>query len=83
MLFQSFTFNNGKIAKNRFFKSTMEEQLAHADNPTPTLVKLYGTWAKGGAGILVTGNVMVSQNGKGSVNDVVVSDERALPMLKN
>lgn len=83
MLFQPFTFNNGKTAKNRFFKSAMEEQLAHADNPTPTLVKLYDTWAKGGAGILVTGNVMVSQNGKGSVNDVVVSDERALLMLKN
>ncbi len=82
MLFQSFQFKNGKTAKNRFFKSAMEEQLAKANQPTETLVNLYDTWAKGGTGVLVTGNVMVSQLGKGSINDVVVSDERSLDMLK-
>ncbi|USZ14114.1 NADH:flavin oxidoreductase/NADH oxidase family protein [Moraxella sp. FZFQ2102] len=82
MLFQSFQFKNGKTAKNRFFKSAMEEQLARANQPTETLVNLYDTWAKGGTGVLVTGNVMVSQLGKGSINDVVVSDERSLDMLK-
>lgn len=82
MLFQSFTFAHGKIAKNRFFKSAMEEQLAKRNQPTEQLVRLYDTWAKGGAGILVTGNVMVAENGKGSINDVVLSDERSLPMLQ-
>lgn len=82
MLFQSFTFPNGKTAKNRFFKSAMEEQLAKHDQPTQTLVRLYDTWAKGGTGVLVTGNVMVSETGKGSINDVVLSDERSLEMLK-
>lgn len=82
MLFQSFQFKNGKTAKNRFFKSAMEEQLAKANQPTETLVNLYDTWAKGGTGVLVTGNVMVSELGKGSINDVVVSDERSLDMLK-
>ncbi len=82
MLFQSFQFKNGKTAKNRFFKSAMEEQLAKANQPTETLVNLYDTWAKGGTGVLVTGNVMVSQLSKGSINDVVVSDERSLDMLK-
>ncbi|WLF84714.1 NADH:flavin oxidoreductase/NADH oxidase family protein [Moraxella sp. ZY210820] len=82
MLFQSFTFPNGTTAKNRFFKSAMEEQLAIDNQPTQALVNLYRTWALGGAGVLVTGNVMVSPNGKGSVGDVVVSDDRSLAMLK-
>ena len=82
MLFQPFTFANGKTAKNRFFKSAMEEQLAKQNQPTMPLVQLYDTWAKGGAGVLVTGNVMVAENGKGSINDVVLTDERSLPTLQ-
>ena len=83
MLFTPFTFQNGKTAKNRIFKSAMEEQLAQNDQPSEKLVRLYGTWAQGGAGVLVTGNVMVAESGKGSINDVVISDGRSLEMLKN
>ncbi|EFH21765.1 hypothetical protein NEIPOLOT_02484 [Neisseria polysaccharea ATCC 43768] len=82
MLFTPFTFPNGKTAKNRIFKSAMEEQLAQNDQPSEKLVRLYDTWAKGGAGMLVTGNVMVAESGKGSINDVVISDGRSLEMLK-
>ena len=82
MLFQSFTFPNGQTAKNRFFKSAMEEQLAKHNQPTNELVRLYDTWAKGGIGISVTGNVMVAENGKGSINDVVITDERSMDTLK-
>lgn len=82
MLFTPFTFLNSKTAKNRIFKSAMEEQLAQNDQPSEKLVRLYGTWAQGGAGVLVTGNVMVAESGKGSINDVVISDGRSLEMLK-
>lgn len=82
MLFTPFTFQNGKTAKNRIFKSAMEEQLAQNDQPSEKLVRLYGAWAEGGAGVLVTGNVMVAESGKGSINDVLISDDRALEMLK-
>jgi len=82
MLFTPFTFPNGKTAKNRIFKSAMEEQLAQNDQPSEKLVRLYDTWAKGSAGVLVTGNVMVAESGKGSINDVVISDDRGLEMLK-
>ncbi len=82
MLFQTFTFPNGKIAKNCFFKSAMEEQLTQNNRHSQKLVQLYDVWAKGGAGVLVTGNVMVAQNGKGSLHDVVLSDERDLPLLQ-
>lgn len=83
MLFQPFTFPNGITAKNRFFKSAMEEQLAQDSQPTPHLVQLYRTWAMGGAGVLVTGNVMVAENGKGSIDDVVLRDERSMAALQN
>ena len=83
MLFTPFTFQNGKTAKNCIFKSAMEEQLAQNDQPSEKLVRLYGTWAQGGAGVLVTGNVMVAESGKGLINDVVISDDRGLEMLKN
>ena len=66
MLFTPFAFQNGKTAKNRIFKSAMEEQLAQNDQPSEKLVRLYGTWVQGGAGVLVTGNVMVAESGKGS-----------------
>ena len=83
MLFSSFTFANGQVARNRIFKSAMEEQLAERSQASAKLVRLYDTWAKGGAGILVTGNVMVAMNGKGSIDDVVLSDEESLPMLRH
>lgn len=81
MLFQPFTFANGVTTKNRFFKSAMEEQLATNNDVSRKIVKLYDTWAKGGTGILVTGNVMVSPTGKGSPDDVVLADDHDLPML--
>ncbi|MCH9276790.1 hypothetical protein JS533_010980 [Bifidobacterium amazonense] len=46
--------------KNRFYKSAMNEALAGRDcAPTEAHVRLYREWAKGGTGVLVTGNVMV------------------------
>ena len=82
MLFTPFTFQNGKTAKNRIFKSAMEEQFSQNDQLSEKLVRLYDTWAKGGAGVWITGNVMVAESGKGSINDVVISDDRSLEMLK-
>lgn len=82
MLFQPFTFPNGITAKNRFFKSAMEEHLGIQSRVSGGLIKLYDTWAKGGTGILVTGNVMVSKQGKGSPQDIVLNDEHDMAMLK-
>lgn len=81
-LFTPFSFSNGATAKNRFFKASMEEQLAIGNRVSEALVQLYEVWAKGGAGVLLTGNVMVADNGKGSPDDVVLSDESDMPMLQ-
>lgn len=74
---------NGKTIKNRFFKSAMSETMAKRDNsPNMMHVNLYSQWAKGGAGIVMTGNVMVDRTALGEPGNVVVEDERDLDMLK-
>jgi 2,4-dienoyl-CoA reductase-like NADH-dependent reductase (Old Yellow Enzyme family) len=58
--FSKFTFPSGLILKNRLVKASMEENMS-ADGllPSDELIHLYGQWAQGGAGLLLTGNVMV------------------------
>ncbi|MCA1319461.1 NADH:flavin oxidoreductase/NADH oxidase family protein [Bacillus tianshenii] len=74
---------NGIMIKNRFFKAAMSEGLADERNrPTEKLVRLYETWAKGGAGIVVTGNVMVDRRALGEPRNVVIEDEQDLELLK-
>lgn len=50
----------GLKLKNRIVKAAMTEGLAAPDaRPNADHVRLYRTWAKGGAGLLITGNVIV------------------------
>lgn len=73
---------NGTIIKNRIFKSAMSEALGTVyQNPSESLVTLYKTWAEGGAGIVMTGNVMIDRNALGEPNNVALEDERDLKML--
>ncbi len=57
---QPFTFASGLVVKNRLVKAAMEENLATAQQlPGDELQQLYAQWAKGGVGMIITGNVMV------------------------
>ena len=52
----------GAILKNRLAKAAMTEGLASGENrATPDHARLYGRWAKGGYGLLITGNVVVDR----------------------
>ncbi len=52
----------GAKLKNRIVKAAMTEGLADAHNrATARHVRLYRRWAEGGAGMLLTGNVMVDR----------------------
>lgn len=52
----------GAVLKNRIAKAPMTEGLADAWNrATPRHVTLYRTWAEGGSGLLITGNVQVDR----------------------
>src|SRR5690625_1341991 len=62
----------------------MSETLAVRDNqPTEKYVQLYKRWADGGAGILITGNVMIDRSALGEPGNVVVEDDTHLAMLKS
>ncbi len=51
----------GQVLKNRIVKSAMTEGLADPDGtPNEGHVTLYHAWARGGSGLLITGNVMVT-----------------------
>ncbi len=73
----------GATLPNRIAKSAMAEQLSDADNsPTEAHVHLYRRWARGGAGLLITGHVMVDRRSLSDPRDVVVEDDRDLEMLR-
>jgi 2,4-dienoyl-CoA reductase-like NADH-dependent reductase (Old Yellow Enzyme family) len=79
----SFTLPCGSVLPNRICKSAMSENMADKNHaPSEKLIKLYEVWAKSGAGLLVTGNVMISPNALGEPHNVVVEDEKHLPLLK-
>lgn len=71
----------GATLRNRFAKSAMSEQLAERSAPTADLVRLYERWGEGGAGLLITGNVMIDRRALGEPGNVVVDDERDLAAL--
>lgn len=73
----------GISLSNRLAKAAMNEQLADAKNsPTPEIIRLYKIWALGGAGLIITGNVMIDQKALILPRDVVIEDEEDLPALK-
>jgi 2,4-dienoyl-CoA reductase-like NADH-dependent reductase (Old Yellow Enzyme family) len=73
----------GQVVPNRLLKSAMSETLGTKDNrPTQRLVQLYRTWAEGGIGLSVTGNVMVDRGALGEPGNVVIEDDRDLPLLQ-
>ena len=60
LLFTPLDLPNGARLPNRIAKAATEENLAGpAQMPDDRLVTLYRRWSAGGAGLLITGNVMV------------------------
>ncbi|MCK7550236.1 MULTISPECIES: NADH:flavin oxidoreductase/NADH oxidase family protein [Marinobacter] len=83
ILSQPLTLKTGSVIPNRFAKSAMSETLGTIDNRvTKELVTLYRTWAEGGTGLSITGNVMVDRRHIGEPQNVVLEDERDLVLLR-
>lgn len=60
-LFDPLTLPCGAQVPNRIAKAAMEENMADPGQlPGKELERLYAAWAKGGAGLIITGNVMVA-----------------------
>jgi len=74
---------HGRSLPNRVAKSAMSERLATSEGGvSEELVRLYSRWSRSGAGLLVTGNVMVDARALGETGNVIVEDERDLEGLR-
>jgi 2,4-dienoyl-CoA reductase-like NADH-dependent reductase (Old Yellow Enzyme family) len=83
LLTQPLCLPNGRVIRNRLAKAATSETLAtYANNPTPSLVRLYQRWASSGIGLLITGNVMIDRRALGEPGNVVIEDEVDLPLLQ-
>ncbi|WP_278493298.1 NADH:flavin oxidoreductase/NADH oxidase family protein [Acinetobacter gyllenbergii] len=68
---------------NRIAKSAMSEQLADRHgSPTTDIQQLYAAWARGGTGLLITGNVMIDHRAFVEPRNVVLEDQQFLQAHK-
>lgn len=72
LLSQELVLPCGLRLPNRLCKAAMAEDLSPSHNPDHTFVNAYTDWADGGWGIILTGNVMISDTYLGSPADIAV-----------
>lgn len=83
LVFNSFTFPNSTTIKNRLVKAAMEENMSDENLlPSNELINLYGQWAKGGSGLLITGNVMIDKDAMTGPGGVVLDKDSDLTRFK-
>ncbi len=82
-LFSPLTLPCGVLVKNRIAKAAMTEGVADVnDDANKRHSTLYGTWSAGGAGLLLTGNVMIDRRYLERAGNVVVDDQTDLDGLR-
>ena len=78
-IFDSLALPGGSVIENRIAKAAMEENMADDDqSPSDELLRLYKAWAEGGAGLLISGNVMIDGRAMTGPGGVVLEDARHL-----
>jgi 2,4-dienoyl-CoA reductase-like NADH-dependent reductase (Old Yellow Enzyme family) len=81
-LAQTLSLRCGVSLPNRLAKSAMTEGLADANGlPTQALNQLYTTWAAGGTGLLLTGNIMVDGRYLERAGNMVLEDDDNLGLF--
>ena len=82
-LFSPLTLPNGQTIPNRLCKAAMEENLSDEGQlPGERLFRLYSSWAKGGAGLVLTGNVMVAPDALTGPGGVVLEESTDIEPFK-
>jgi 2,4-dienoyl-CoA reductase-like NADH-dependent reductase (Old Yellow Enzyme family) len=78
-LFSALVLRSGGTLRNRVAKAAMEEGMAgDAQLPDERLISLYRRWGAGGAGLLITGNVMVHAEALTGPGGIVLDDRAPL-----
>ncbi len=82
LLASGFKFPCGLSVRNRIVKASMTECLAGPDGHANELhSRLYDTFAEGGAGLMLTGNVLIDSRYLEAPGNVVIENGRGLPQL--
>lgn len=80
---QELILPNGTRIINRIGKSAMSENASTKNHkPSQLLINAYKKWGQGGAGLLITGNIMIDSKALGEPRNVVVEDENGLKLLE-
>lgn len=78
-----FELPNGSILPNRIAKSAMSENLANSDHSaSEQIIRAYDTWAKGGVGLNITGNVMIDSRALNAPRNIVIEDRSHFDLLQ-
>jgi len=78
-LFSPLVLPSGGALHNRIAKAAMEEGMAGSSQlPAERLISLYRRWGAGGAGLLITGNVMVHAEALTGPRGVVLDEHAPL-----
>ncbi|HEY1057694.1 MAG TPA: NADH:flavin oxidoreductase/NADH oxidase family protein [Limnobacter sp.] len=81
--FTPLTLPNGTQLPNRLAKAAMEENMANADHaPSEALIRLYGEWAAGEVGLMITGNVMIDHRAMTGPGGVVLESDLHAELFK-
>jgi 2,4-dienoyl-CoA reductase-like NADH-dependent reductase (Old Yellow Enzyme family) len=73
----------GVSLNNRLVKSAMTERISNRKlEPTKGHERMYEEWSETGAGLLITGNVMIDRIHLESAGNVCFDDDKMLPKLK-
>lgn len=82
-LFSPLELPNGATVRNRIAKAAMEENMADAEHaPSDPLIRLYRAWGEGGAGLIITGNVMIDARAMTGPAGVVLEDDAHLDRFR-
>jgi 2,4-dienoyl-CoA reductase-like NADH-dependent reductase (Old Yellow Enzyme family) len=83
VLSKELQLSNGIALSNRIAQSAMTEHLATGDGaPSWQLIEAYKRFAVSGAGLIISGNVMVNGWALEAPRNVVIEDERHMPQLR-
>ncbi|WP_405876216.1 NADH:flavin oxidoreductase/NADH oxidase family protein [Streptomyces sp. NBC_00005] len=75
-LFTRLELPSGAVLPNRLAKAAMEENMAAPGQlPGDRILRLYERWGRGGAGLLITGNVMIHADALTGPGGIVLDED--------
>ena len=82
LLFQPLLLPNGTTLHNRIARAAMDSALADVNHaPGSRQIRLYQRWADGGAGLIITGSVMIQRHALSSPGSALLDSDRYLPQF--